>query len=77
MSTTVYIVPAFSDQAGQCRIVAADGVIDDSRDSYQANPNVWREVGLMNSQGRVTCLDPKFNEMRDDEPLMAGTQWLF
>lgn len=76
MATTIYIVPAWSDQAGQCRIVARD---DDfagtARDNYRAEPDKWREAGLMNSQGKLVCFDGSDaarQELKDCEPLMAG-----
>lgn len=79
---TVLIVPAVTDQAGQCRIVASEGNYRDALRSYRANPEKWSEVGLMNSQGRVVCLSEELQkfglltEMRDCEPLMASTQFL-
>lgn len=76
MTTTLYVVPAFSDQAGQCRIVARDGD-HGARDSYRANPNNWREVGLMDSRGNIRCIEPEFAALRDDVPLMAGTVYRF
>lgn len=72
---TAYIVPAWSDQAGQCRIVLADGRHMDPARSYKANPGLWKEVGLMNSQGRLVCCENIGNlreELKDCEPLMAG-----
>lgn len=72
---TAYIVPAWSDQAGQCRIVIADGRYEDPARSYKVNPHLWKEVGIMNSQGRMVCCDNIGNlrqELKDCEPLMAG-----
>ncbi len=73
---TYYIVPAWSDQAGQCRIVSREGLIPDAHKSYQAAPGLWKEAGLMNSLGRLVCLSagPEVQEeFRACEPLMAGT----
>ena len=78
---TVYIVPAWSDQAGQCRIVATDGNVKDATASYRNQPERWMEVGHMNSQGKVISLSRELQdagllqEMRDCEPLMAGGQF--
>lgn len=75
MNRTIYIVPAFSDQAGQCRIVARDCEVQNARDSYQREPDQWVEIGLMNSLGKLVCLtasDAVYNAMRECEPLMAG-----
>lgn len=80
MKTTMYIVPAFSDQAGQCRIVAREGQVADARADYQKNPKAWKEAGLMNSRGKLVCLQgtaEMVQEFRDCEPLMAGTQFVF
>lgn len=76
MVTTLYIVPAWSDQAGQCRIVAREGQWA-ARDSYLVNASKWLEVGLMDSRGKVRCIEPEFASLREDEPLMAGTQYRF
>lgn len=78
LKNVFYIVPAWSDQAGQCRIVArqVEGRIDAGA-SYRATPELWAEVGLMNSRGKVVYLTDKhaFEEMSQDEPLMAGMQY--
>lgn len=74
--TTYYIVPAWSDQAGQCRIVARRGRHENARQDYRAHPECWKEVGLMNSLGKLVSLDAPaatVQEFRDCEPLMAGT----
>lgn len=78
MTKTLYIVPALTDQAGQCRIVACDGKVANARDSYRNYPRLWAEVGLVNSQGKLVCLDaPKhvWDELKDCEPLAAGNQF--
>jgi len=79
---TVYIVPAWSDQAGQCRIVAtvtAQKLANVPRD-YDHYPDKWREVGIMNSQGKLVCYDGKTEELaeiRSCEPLAAGMVFEF
>lgn len=81
MTKTVLIVPAWSGQAGQCRIVATDGDIRDALKSYRTDPSRWAEVGLMNSSGKVVTLSRELQdaglleEMRDCEPLMAGASF--
>jgi hypothetical protein len=77
---TIFIVPAWSDQAGQCRIVAREGRHADCLQSYRANPAKWREIGLMNSRGAIVCLDASEgirNELKADEPLAAGVRYVF
>jgi len=72
---TFYIVPAWSDIAGQCRIVARDYFRGEARDNYRKEPEKWREVGLMSSQGKLVCFDGSLHarqEITDCEPLMAG-----
>ena len=75
-----YIVPAWSDQAGQCKVVTrkVSGPVDASA-SYRASPGLWKEAGLMNSRGKLVCLNDKkaFAEMSQDEPLSAGMQYSF
>lgn len=72
---TLLIVPALTDIAGQCRIVAFPGRNTNALKDYRANPGQWYEVGLMNSQGKLVHIDAG-SEVREDikscEPLMAG-----
>lgn len=81
LTKTYLIVPAWSDQAGQCRIVCREGVPAsiDALTSYRTEPDLWKEAGLMNSRGKLVCLNDKeaFKEMSLDEPLMAGCQYTF
>jgi hypothetical protein len=76
MTTTVYIVPALTDQAGQCRIVSREGEFDSARDDYRLNPDAWKEIGIMNSRGKLVCLEAGnldiVDELKASEPLMAG-----
>ena len=74
---TVYIVPAWSDQTGQCRVVACEGAVANARDDYAAHPERWAEVGIMNSQGKLVCIESAFSAMKQDEPLSAGIQYQF
>lgn len=70
----LYIAPAFSDQAGQCRIYAhSDDTIRNVRDHYRKYPEQWHEVGLMDSRGSIRCIEPEFAALKHDEPLMAGS----
>lgn len=72
---TYLIVPAWSDQAGQCKIVSREGRHPQALLSYRETPELWSEAGIMNSQGKLVCLDDKelFFEMQADEPLAAGS----
>lgn len=75
MPTETYlIVPAWSDQAGYCRIVSRNGCCLDALNSYRSAPDLWHESGRMNSRGEIVCLDNPilFKEMKEDQPLMAG-----
>lgn len=74
MKGTYYIVPAMTDQAGQCRVVHRDGHWA-ARESYRENPAAWHEAGLMNFEGKIVCLEcPRYiwDQLKADEPLMAG-----
>lgn len=79
MTTSVYIVPAMTDQAGQCRIVAREGSVHSARDDYRRDPAAWKEIGIMNSRGRLVCLSADnlaiVDELKSCEPLMAGMQF--
>lgn len=74
--TTVYIVPAWSDQAGQCRIASRPGKVENARDDYRNNPDAWKDIGIMNSQGRLVCIDSSnknvYRELMECSPLAAG-----
>jgi hypothetical protein len=76
MTTTVYIVPAMTDQAGQCRIVSREGTVASARDDYLQAPDNWKEIGLMNSRGQLVCIEADnldvVDELKACEPLMAG-----
>lgn len=71
---TALIVPAATDVAGQCRIVARRGDVPDALASYRENPDPWKEVGLMNSRGELASCEPYGNlveELKSCEPLRA------
>lgn len=78
MLFTYYIVPALTDVAGQCRIVARlkDDLRGSARENYRKEPAAWKEVGIMDSRGKLVCLDTKAatDELRSCEPLMAGLE---
>ena len=77
----IYIAPAFSDQAGQCRIYATDAFFNASAAShYKLHPRLWKEVGLMNSRGRLVCFEgtsQQRQDLTDDQPLMAGLTYTY
>lgn len=78
MTTTVYIVPAVTDQGGQCRIVSRPSKVRNARDDYRHNPSVWGEIGLMNSRGMLVCIVGDvsiMDELKSCEPLMAGMEF--
>lgn len=73
----IYIVPATTNQAGQCRICATAACRPGlpAHVHYRAHPREWREVGLMNSQGRLVCFEgtpEQRAELIACQPLTAG-----
>jgi hypothetical protein len=77
---TVLIVPAWSDQAGQCRIVAKSGSTRNPLKDYRDRPDQWQEVGLMNSRGELVCysgLPFEIDEIKECQPLSAGMVFEF
>jgi hypothetical protein len=72
---TYLIVPAWSDLAGQCKIVSREGRHPQALLSWRENHTLWQESGIMNSQGKLVCLDNAalWEEMKADEPLSAGS----
>lgn len=85
MSTLIYIAPAFGeDHHPQCRIYMHMGawpkMITSVADHYRRYPEQWREVGLMNYQGKLVCFEgnPKhMAELVNSQPLMAGAFFTF
>ncbi|GBG14259.1 uncharacterized protein NMK_1824 [Novimethylophilus kurashikiensis] len=84
MKGTLFIVPALTDQAGQCTIVGYPGRDYPGKsalNSYRTFPHLWKDVGLMNSSGKLVCLDAQYgacggaDELRACEPLMAGLEF--
>lgn len=82
MKHVFYIHPAWSDQAGQCRIyyreVWPDQKYDGAHVDYKLNTDKWYEAGLMNSRGKLVYLNaPRdvIEDVRSSEPLMAGTEF--
>lgn len=70
-----YIVPALTDQAGQCHIVRHTGNPENPKLHYQRHPEQWAEAGLINSRGRLVCLQANpdiTQDIKGCEPLMAG-----
>jgi len=69
--TTLYVAPSGAfGPSGQCRIYASD-----AGGRYEAHPQSWREVGLMNSEGGIRCIEAEFSVLQDDVPLMAGSYY--
>lgn len=69
--TTIYVAPAGLDEPlSQCRIYAAqDGI------RYNHTSKLWKEVGLMGSDGSIICIESIFSDLKYDVPLMAGTYY--
>lgn len=82
MKVTYLIVPALTDQAGQCRIVRTfhDDDQDRALSDYRRTPDLWDEAGVMSSRGRIVCLTalPQiYSDMQADEPLAAGLTYTY
>lgn len=79
--TTLYIAPALTSQAGQCRIYATEALFNSSASShYVRHPELWHEVGIMSSRGRLVCFSGTGEQRRDltdDQPLMAGITYTY
>ena len=82
--TTIYIAPAVGESHHpQCRIYATNEVIEapaTARSHYAAYPSRWREVGLMNYQGKLVCFlgqTDQYLELKSCEPLAAGLTFKF
>lgn len=71
------IVPGES----QCRIVARfhEG-IRKPLENYRNYPDEWKEVGLMNYRGYLSCLDAPDrvrHEMEEAQPMYGGSYFVF
>ncbi len=79
--TTIYIRPAMTDQAGQCRVYSTQAEIKGHVGRhYSENPHLWKEVGLMNSRGQLVCFSGPGFQHKDlviNQPLMAGTTFSY
>lgn len=50
------------------------------RDCYNERPEMWRECGLMNYDGKLVCFDgplEALHELQDSQPLMAGANYRY
>ena len=66
--TTYLVVPAWSDQAGQLRIVSRRAGCTLTLTDYRRDSTGWAEAGLVAAQsGRLVCLDA---------PLSVQTEFL-
>jgi hypothetical protein len=81
---TYLIVPAWSDQGGQMRIVRTDRYLKDALQDYRDNPERWKEVGLIQTramnQQTLTYFEgpaPVARWIKDDLPLMGGTTYRY
>jgi hypothetical protein len=76
---TVYIVPALTDMAGQCRIYEHPQKVRCPRDHYRERPDEWLEAGIMNSRGSLVCAARTeiWEELKACEPLAAGLVFHF
>jgi hypothetical protein len=83
MRVTYLIVPAVTDRATQCRVVAKQhedlpgpGLAD-----YRRDPDSWREAGIVNARGELVCLDcthpSHSHSMKRDQPLYPPTTYTF
>jgi hypothetical protein len=81
LNVTYYICPPLgSMHAGQARIYMRQGRVSNPRDHCRAHPEQWAEVGLVNFQGKLVCLDAAdgiYEEIKACEPLMAGLVFHF
>lgn len=70
---TIYIAPGYS----QCRVYALPYGMrpgqapNDILPQYRAQ---WKEIGLLNAQLKLVCLEPAYADLKDDiEGMMGGT----
>lgn len=79
-TTIIYIAPNAGEvYHAQARIYRAEfeGKVNTEkiRDHYRENHRQYKEVGLMNYEGKLVCFegtDEQRQDLKDCEPLMAG-----
>lgn len=82
MLTTYLIVPALSDQAGQLRIVSRehDNKFRVELSDYRRNPELWKEAGLVNTDGKLKCIEAPVNVglyLQSQQPLLPPNTYTF
>lgn len=77
---TALVVPAFSDQAAQLKIVCKEGD-GFGLSEYRRDPSQWFEIGKCTAgPGRIVCLDAPealYLDMLDCEPLRPPLTFTF
>lgn len=70
----MYIAPALTEVGSQCRIYQHPDNVKDPRAHYRSRLREWREIGLMDSRGRLVCCEPgpAHSELSACAPLMGG-----
>lgn len=82
MLTTFLVVPAWSDQAGQLRIVSRehDNKFRLSLTDYRRAPDLWKDVGLVSSSGVLRCIEAHADVaryIRESEPIYPPSTFTF
>ena len=82
MTTTYLIVPALTDQSGQCRIVSTKTQLGACQAlvHHRRWPEDWAEVGHTDARGRIAFLAAPcshWDSLTDDQPLLAGLTYTF
>lgn len=72
---TLYVAPAVTDHGTQCRIYAMPYPMrpgqkpSDIHWKYQRD---WKEIGLMNSRGKLVCCEPAYRRHLEALDLYGG-----
>lgn len=80
--TTIFIAPASGDtHHPQARIYASEALFNGAPLNHYRNfPHLWKEVGLINYQGRLVCFDGterQREDLIDAQPLAAGYAFFY
>lgn len=79
---TLYVAPNVTDRGTHNRIYAATVAdsVNSAWYSFKNNPRIWKEVGLINSEGKLVCLaacKDVWDEVKSCEPIIAGATFQF
>lgn len=72
---TLYVAPAVTEFGSQCRIYAMPYPMRPGQrpgDIHEKYQKEWKEIGLMNSRGKLVCCEPEYRKHLEAVDLHGG-----